>query len=58
MGKKNRLFGKRENSKPVEEPPKQVQLTAENAPLLGTKYLELILIEMRKLNKYLETHNG
>jgi hypothetical protein len=39
-------------------PPQRVELTLANAPMYQAKFLEGILIEFQKLNKFLETHQG
>lgn len=39
-------------------PPQAVQLTSENAAIFSAKFLEGILIELRKLNALLEKSSG
>lgn len=39
-------------------PPVKVELTLANAPMYQAKFLEGILIELQKLNKFLETHQS
>jgi hypothetical protein len=40
------------------EPPKQVELTLANAPIFSAKFLEMIVVELRRLNMNLESKNG
>lgn len=42
--------------KGVAKPPAQVQLTPENAAIFSAKFLEMIVVELRKLNATLEKH--
>lgn len=40
------------------EPNKRVELTLANAPIFSAKFLEMIVIELRRLNANLEKSNG
>jgi len=42
----------------AQEPTKPVELTLANAPIFSAKFLELIVMELRRLNANLEKKNG
>ena len=47
-------IGKKNTTKKSDDKGKPIEVTHTNAPLLTAKYQELILIELRKLNKHFE----
>jgi hypothetical protein len=53
-----KLGGKKNTTKKNQNEGKPIEVTHTNAPLLTVKYLELLLIELRKLTAKLEKVDG
>jgi hypothetical protein len=49
---------KNKNGAATPPPKTQIELSLANAPILSAKYLELILMELRKLNSHMDKIEG